>query len=80
MRTWTVFSIALACGLTGCTHTQLRHNTVHQSETTSDIFTQQVLDNLAMFVYDSNSLPFFTFPNGGSNRVTDSGNGCDPES
>lgn len=64
-----------ACLLaSGCTtHRRLRQNTIDQSETVSDIYTQQVLDNLAMFVYDSNSLPFFAFPDKGSNTVTDTG-------
>ena len=57
--------------LTGCTHTQLRNNTVKQSETVSDIYQQQVLDNLAMFAYDAQSLPFFAFPDQGTNQVTD---------
>jgi hypothetical protein len=69
--------ITLALGLstltTGCAHRQLRWNTVHQSATLTDIYEQQVLDNLAMFVYDSGSLPFFAFPNGGGADVTDEG-------
>ncbi len=66
--------LTLAMFASGCTtHRQLRRNTVNQSETVSDIYTQQVLDNLAIFVYDSNSLPFFAFPNQGTNQVTDKG-------
>jgi len=57
----------------GCTHNQLRWNTVHQSRTLTDIYEQQVLDNLAMFVYDSGSLPFFSFPNAGGSNVNDAG-------
>jgi hypothetical protein len=34
----------LACG---CTHTQLRKNTIRQAGTLTDTYTQQVMDNLA---------------------------------
>jgi hypothetical protein len=57
----------------GCAHTQLRWNTVEQSATLTDIYEQQVLDNLAMFVHDSGSLPFFAYPNGGGSDVIDEG-------
>ena len=36
----------------GCTHQQLRFNTVSQARTVADVHTQQVLDNLAKFVHD----------------------------
>jgi hypothetical protein len=59
--------------LAGCQHSQLRWNTVHQSRTLTDIYEKQVLDNLAMFVHESNSLPFFAFPNSGASEVDDTG-------
>lgn len=65
--------VLLSLSSVGCTHVQLRDNTVKQSETVSDIYTQQVLDNLAMFVYDRNALPSFAFPKEGSNQVRDMG-------
>ena len=72
-----LFSFGLAAALTvacaGCTHVQLRKNTVRQADTLSDIYEQQVLDNLAMFVYDYNSLPHFAFPTQGLTQRTDSG-------
>ncbi len=58
----------------GCTHTQLRKNTVNQSWTVGAIQQQQVLDNLAMFVCDHNSFPSFCYPNQGGSTVTDAGN------
>jgi hypothetical protein len=70
-------AIVVSCGLLivpGCAHQQLRWNTVKQSQTLTDIYEQQVLDNLAMFVYDANSLPFFSFPNAGAADVNDEGN------
>lgn len=57
----------------GCTHVQLRKNTVRQALTVADIHQQQVLNNLAMFVYDPNSLPTFSYPNQSSSNVTDTG-------
>jgi hypothetical protein len=59
--------------LPGCTHVQLRKNTVRQARTVSDIHLQQVMDNLAMFVYDPNSLPHFSYPTGATSEVTDQG-------
>lgn len=69
---------ALGAGIvlasSGCTHVQLQRNTVRQARTVGDIHTQQVLNNLAMFVYDSNSMPSFSVPNQGGSNVTDTGN------
>src|SRR5262245_31383339 len=57
----------------GCAHQQLRWNTTHQARTLTDIYEQQVLDNLARFVHDPNALPSFAFPNQGGSDVTDTG-------
>lgn len=65
--------IVLLAAIAGCTHVQLRKNTVRQALTVGDIHQQQVLNNLAMFVYDPNSLPTFSYPNQSSSNVTDSG-------
>jgi len=59
--------------LVGCTHLQLRNNTFHQAQCAHDLQQQQVLDNLAMFVVDPNSVPFFTIVGSGTSSVTDSG-------
>jgi hypothetical protein len=58
--------VILGCRLlaaSGCTATQLRKDSVQQAQAVHDMEEQQVLDNLAMFVYDCNSLPYFSFPN-----------------
>lgn len=74
VRTLMLLAIIGASGLlSGCAHTQLRWNTTHQSRTLTEIYEQQVLDNLAMFVHDPNSLPFFSTPSSGSSQVTDQG-------
>jgi hypothetical protein len=57
----------------GCTHVQLRKSTVVHSTTLSDIYTQQVLNNLAMFVRNPHALPFFAFPNQGTTQIQDVG-------
>ena len=68
------FSLVLLLTFTaGCTHNQLRWNTVQQSNTVASIHQQQVLDNLAMFVSNYNALPSFSFPNQNASNVTDQG-------
>ncbi|MGE0609850.1 MAG: hypothetical protein AB7O62_22355 [Pirellulales bacterium] len=57
----------------GCTHVQLRRNTIHQAQTVADIYQQQVMDNLARFAYDFDSLPHFSVAVTGASQVTDSG-------
>lgn len=59
----------LALGLAGCAHMQLRRNTINQARTVTDIHQQQVLNNLAMFVYNPNSMPSFSYPTQGTNQV-----------
>ncbi|MFM2001710.1 MAG: hypothetical protein RI963_1136 [Planctomycetota bacterium] len=69
MRGLSLLATLIAVGLfSGCTHRQLRWNTTHQAQTLTDIYEQQVLDNLAMFVRNPNSTPFFAFPNAGPER------------
>lgn len=68
-----LFAALLLAAIGGCTHVQLRRNTVRQALTVGDIHQQQVLDNLAMFVYDPASLPTFSYPNQSSSNVTDTG-------
>ena len=57
--------------ISGCTHIQLQKDTVRQARTLSDIYEQQILDNLAKFVYDINSLPHFAVADGGTTAVND---------
>ena len=74
---WKVMIISATLGvasLSGCTHMQLRWNTTHQATTLTEIYEQQVLDNLARFVCDPESMPSFAYANGGSAYVSDSGN------
>lgn len=57
----------------GCTHTQLRYNTVRQAATLDDLYRQQVLENLAMFAHDPYALPFFLTADTGRSDVNDRG-------
>ena len=59
----------------GCTSVQLRKDTVSQATAVHDLVQQQVLDNLAMFVYNPNSMPYFSYANQGGAQVTDQANG-----
>ena len=72
-RRRTLFLGGILLIMSGCTHIQLQKNTVRQARTLGDIHQQQVLNNLAMFAYDPNSLPSFSIPNQGSSNVTDTG-------
>src|SRR5580692_1936367 len=68
--------LCVACLLVitcGCTHMQLRKNAVREAGTIAYFHRQQVLNNLAMFAYDYNALPFFSYPNQTSASVTDQG-------
>lgn len=56
---------------TGCRQIQLRNNTTRQARTISDLHTQQVLDNLAMFVYSPGSFPSFSTFSQGTSMITD---------
>ncbi len=61
--------------LTGCANTQLRHSTVAQASTLSDLQYQMVLENLAMFAANPGSMPWHVNLTGGASQVTDSGQG-----
>ena len=63
--------ILVAVFSAGCTHHQLRFNTVKQAQTVGDVHTQQVLDNLAKFAGNPYALPHFSFPSAGSSQITD---------
>lgn len=69
-----ILLVAIAAS-TGCHHTQLQKNTASQAGTLEDYYQQQVLDNLAMFVVDPNSLPSFALPKDGTSRLDDSATG-----
>ena len=71
-----VIPALIACP--GCTSVQLRKSTIAQSTTLSDVYTQQVLDNLAKFIQDPYALPFFAFPNQGTTAIQDTGSIAGP--
>ena len=41
--------------------------------TLADIYTQQVMNNLAMFIENPYAIPFFAFPNQGTTQIADAG-------
>ncbi|HZZ26413.1 MAG TPA: hypothetical protein VFE46_00295 [Pirellulales bacterium] len=78
-RAWFLAMVCLLAVSAGCTHVQLRKNSVHEAATVGDIQQQEVLDNLALFVYDYNSMPYFSYPLQGGASVTDqAGSGITP--
>jgi hypothetical protein len=62
----------IAC--VGCTDIPLRQNTERQAGALGDVYEQEVMNNLAMFVHDSGSMPWFSYANQGGSSVTDQGN------
>ena len=77
MRSRFAFGLVMiaSCVVTnsGCTHMQLQKNTNRQAKSVSEIYEEQVLDNLAMFVCNAHSTPFFAVPASGTNQVSDNG-------
>jgi len=69
-------AVTTALVATGCTHVQLRKNTVRQARALADLHQQPVVDNLAMFVYDHNALPYFAVPDSASSTLQDAGTGA----
>ncbi len=61
----------LVISLSGCTVVPLRRNSVDEAQAVCDLETQQVLNNLAKFVYDPNSMPYFSYPTQNSASVAD---------
>jgi len=59
--------------ITGCTHVQLQRDTVRQSLTLTELYQQQVVDNLALFAHDPDALPHFLYAKEGSSQVVDTG-------
>ncbi len=67
----TMVGLALLCA--GCTQIQLARSTVNQGRTLSDLQRQQVLDNLAMFTANPDSLAWHLKLQGGLVQVADQG-------
>lgn len=70
-RDFSVWLLALVWLASGCQTFQLRVGSINQARSYGDIQEQQVLDNLAKFVYDINSLPSFAYSAQGTNQVQD---------
>ena len=63
-----VLFLGLLGTLSGCTHVTLRNDTVRTTNTLTDLYYQQVLDNLARFQDSPDTIPSFAVPNGGTSR------------
>lgn len=59
--------------LGGCTHQQLRSTTRHVEGTLTDLYYQQVLDNLALFMTNPAAMPYFAVTSNGVVQVSDAG-------
>jgi hypothetical protein len=62
---------ALSGCLTGCTHISLRNNTGHSTATLMDIHFKQVLDNVARFYDNPDTVPSFAVVTAGTVAVGD---------
>jgi hypothetical protein len=63
----------LATAASGCTHAQLNRSTLFQASTLADLQFQQVLDNVARFVANPYTMPYFAYPTSGSTQIADGG-------
>lgn len=68
-----IFLFCLVLTINGCAHAPLRRNTLRQAQTLSNVYEQQVLDNIALAIAAPESTPYFAIPKGGSTQVTQSG-------
>ena len=66
-------AVAFVVGGAGCTHQQLKFNTARQLQTIHHVEEQVILNNLAMFANNSNAVPYYAYPSGGTSNVVDSG-------
>jgi hypothetical protein len=65
--------LLVTAAVAGCTNTQLRHSTVCQIKTLADLQHQIVLNNLAAFACDPNTIPSQANLTFGATQVIDSG-------
>jgi hypothetical protein len=69
---WGLLVFAVLPLLAGCrTHQALRDNTVRTTSTLADLNYQQVLDNVARFVANPSTMPYFAVVNAGTITVAD---------
>ncbi len=61
----------LLCSLSGCTHIALRNDTVRTTNTLTELEFQQVLDNVARFQSDPDTVPSFALATSGTVSVLD---------
>src|SRR5258708_4771977 len=63
--------IGLLPTLSGCTHVALRNDTVKTTNTLTDLQYQQVLDNVARFQDNPDTIPSFAIVNAGTVSISD---------
>jgi hypothetical protein len=63
--------IGLLWTLSGCTHIALRNDTVRTTNTLTDLQYQQVLNNVARFHDDPDSVPSFAVATAGTVSILD---------
>src|SRR6266704_1502162 len=74
-----VLFVGLLSALSGCTHIALRDDTVRTTNTLADLQFQQVLDNVARFHCNPDTIPSFAVASAGTVSVLDQcGAGASP--
>jgi len=71
MKRLLLLAITASLFCSGCAHRQLTFNTVQHAETLTDLYEKQVLNNLARFSENPESLPHFEIPTSGGTNVND---------
>lgn len=66
MRRSLIFMIVLSAG---CQSVMLRERTVGQAKTITDVYYQQIMDNIAIHAANPEALPYFSYPSTGSNAI-----------
>ncbi len=75
MRVATVFLMGMLSVGTGCTNVALRHSTVNQANSMTDLQYQMVLENLATLAANPGTMPWHANITGGTTQITDSTQG-----
>lgn len=66
MRRSLIFMVVLSAG---CQSAMLRERTVVQAKTVTDLYYQQIMDNIAMHAANPEALPYFSYPGTGQNTI-----------
>ena len=61
--------LVVVLSTTGCQTTMLRERTVEQARTITDLYYEQVMNNIALHAANPDALPYFSYPATGQNVI-----------